>query len=193
MDGLDLTVWPCHPKGSWQRALAHRCAGLPVDDADAEALAKWDSHPATLNYDQSISGMVSKSMLLRQEQKVIGAVIDAATTVLDLHEVVGTHELARRIAGMPGVPNYARTTSILKATGTSNHEAHRLQGGNTRRRMYKRYIDNLSGKPGHFFTRRIDNFDKFIAERKAYRRAIGDRMKDNLQLRRRRKKESLDQ
>ena len=59
--------------------------------------------------------------------------------------------------------------------------------------MYKRYIDNLSGKPGHFFTRRMDNFDKFIAERKAYRRAIGERMKDNLQLRRRRKKESLDQ
>ena len=96
MDGLDLTVWPCHPKRSWQRALAHRCAGLPVDDADAEALAKWDSHPATLNYDQSLSGMVSKSMLLRQEQKVIGAVLDAATSVLDTDEVVGTDELARR-------------------------------------------------------------------------------------------------
>src|SRR5699024_10308508 len=145
------------------------------------------------NYDQSISGMVSKSMLLRQEQKVIGAVIDAATTVLDTEEVVGTDELARRIAGMPGVPNYARATSILKATGSSNHEAHRLEGGSTRRRMYKRYTDDLSGKPWHFFTRRMDNFDKFIAERKAYRRAICDRMKDNLQLRQRRKKESLNQ
>jgi len=36
MDGLDLNVWPCHPHGSWQRALAHKAMGLPVDDEDAK-------------------------------------------------------------------------------------------------------------------------------------------------------------
>lgn len=190
MDGLDLTVWPCHPHGSWQRALAHRCAGLPIDDADAEALAAWDNHPSTLTWSQTMDGVVSKNMLIRQEQQVIGAVIDAATTVLDIYEVVGSRELARRIAGMPGVPNITRTAAILKAAGPSNHEVHMLQGGNTRRRMYKCYIDNLSGHPGHFFTRRMDNFDKFIAESKANRRAIGARMRGNLQLGRPRKKES---
>lgn len=190
MDGLDLTVWPCHPHGSWQRALAHRCAGLPVDDADAEALAKWDNHPATLTWTQVRDGVVSKNALLREEQRVIGAVIDAATTVLSPSEVVGTYALARRIAGMPSVPNIDRTAAILKATGPSNHEVHMLQGGTTRRRVYKRYIDNLSGHPGHFFTRRMDNFDKFIAESKANRRAIGTRMRGNLQLGRPRKKES---
>lgn len=166
MDGLDLTVWPCHPLGSWQRALLHQSLGLPVDDADAAALAKWDRHPATLTWTQCMNGVVSKYTLLHQEQRVIGAVIDAATTVLSPSEVVGSRELARRIAGMPGVPHHNRTMAILKAAGPSNHEVHMLQGGTTRRRMYKRYIDNLSGRPGHFFTRRMDNFDKFIAARR---------------------------
>lgn len=193
MDGLDLTAWPCHPHGSWQRALAHRCAGLPVDDADAEALAKWDNHPAMLTPAEYKSGVVSKNALLREEQRVIGTVIDAATTVLDVNEGVGSYALARRIAGMPGVPNIDRTAALLKATGPSNHEVHMLQGGITRRRMYKRYIDNLSGRPGHFFTRRMDNFDTFIAESKANRRAIGARMRGNLQLGRPRKNKSYDQ
>lgn len=190
MEGLDLTVWPCHPQGSWQRALLHQSLGLPVDDADSAALAKWDRHPVTLTWTQCMNGVVSKYTLLHEEQRVIGAVIDAATTVLNPSEVVGSRELARRIAGMPGVPNIDRTAAILKAVGPSNHEVHMLQGGTTRRRMYKRYIDNLSGHPGHFFTRRMDNFDKFIAESKANRRAIGARMRGNLQLGRPRKKES---
>lgn len=193
MDGLDLTMWPCHPHGSWQRALLHQSLGLPVDDADAAALAKWDRHPVTLTWTQCRNGDVSKYTLLHQDERVIGAVIDAATTVLNTSEVVGSHELARRVAGMPGVPKINRTAAILRAFGPSNHEAHMLKGGTTRRRMYKRYIDNLSGRPGHFFTRRVHNFDTFIAESKAHRRSIGTRMRGNLQLGRPRKKESVNQ
>lgn len=44
MECLGLNMWPCHPRGSWQRALAHQAAGLPVDDVDAAALAVWDRH-----------------------------------------------------------------------------------------------------------------------------------------------------
>ena len=153
-------------------------------------MAAWDNHPSTLTWSQTMDGVISKNRLLRQEQQVIGAVIDAATSVLNPSEVVGTYKLARRIAGMLGVPNRNRTVAILKAAGPSNHEVHMLQGGTTRCRMYKRYIDNLSGHPGHFFTRRMDNFDKFVAESKANRRAIGARMRGNLQLGRPRKKES---
>lgn len=161
MDGLDLTMWPCHPRGSWQRALLHQGLGLPVDDDDAKALAAWDSHPATVKPPQTTSGVVTKAMLLQQERRVQGVVIDAATSVLSTKEVVDADELARRIAGMPGVPPIERTAAILKAVRPSNHGVNQLQGGKTRRRMYKRYIDNLGGKSGHFFTRRLDNFDRF--------------------------------
>lgn len=137
-------------QGSWQRALLHQSLGLPVDDADAKALAKWDRNPVTLTWTQCMNGVVSKYTLLHQEQRVIGAVTDAATTVLSPSEVVGSRELARRIAGMPGMPHHNRTMAMLKATGPSSHEVHMLQGGTTRRRMYKRYIDNLSGRPVHF-------------------------------------------
>ena len=193
MDGLDLTMWPCHPHGSWQRALLHQSLGLSVDDADAKALAEWDRHPATTSRDQSSNGVMSKYTLLRGQVRTIGAVIDAATAVLAPSEVVGAHELARRIAGMPGVPRIDRTVRLLKALPPSNHEVHMLKGGASCRRMYKRYIDNLSGRPGHFFTRRVHNFDTFVAEGKERRRAIGTRMRDNLQLGRPRKKESVNQ
>lgn len=131
--------------------------------------------------------------LVTSGETVIGPVIDAATTVLSPSEVVGSLEFARRVAGYAGVPNIDRTVAILKAAGPSNHEVHMLQGGTSRRRMYRRYIGNLSGRPGHFFSRRMGNFDKFIAEHEANCRAIGTRMRANLQLDRPQKKESVNQ
>lgn len=35
--------------------------------------------------------------------------------------------------------------------------------------LAKRYIDNLSGHPSHFFARQATDFDGLISERKAYR------------------------
>ncbi|GEM_PF-1625855 len=192
MNELDLTLWPYHPHGSWQRALLHQSLGLPVDDADTQALARWDWHPVTLTAGDYKSGVVSKTALLRQQLRVTGAVIDAATAVLDTSEVVGSHELARRVAGMPGVPPIDRTVGVLKACRPSNHTVNTLKGGTTRRRMYKRYIDTHSGRPGHFFTRRVGNFDRFIAESKVHRRDIGIRMRDNLQRGRPWKEESVN-
>ncbi|CAB0525987.1 hypothetical protein FRC0485_02327 [Corynebacterium diphtheriae] len=177
MDGLDLTVWPCHPHGSWQRALLHQSLGLPVDDADAAALAKWDRHPAV----QTKSGdLPSKRDLLRQLDAERLAVIEAACAAIEPGEVVGCWELARRIANQPGMPNKEARRDILKAISPS--VKHGL--------LHKRYIDNLSGRLGHFFAHRPSDFDRFITESKANRRAIGASMRGNLQLGRPRKKES---
>lgn len=189
MDGLDLTVWPCHPQGSWQRALLHQSLGLPVDDADAEALATWDRHMTvktkgvTGRRSHGRADLPSKKELLRQLAAEREAVIGAASAAIEPGEVVGCWELARRIAGQPGVPGREPSRDILKAISPSVE----------RGRLHKRYIDNISGKPGHFFARHPSDFDRFIAESKANRRAIGARMRDNLQLGRPRKKESVNQ
>lgn len=187
MDGLDLTVWPCHPQGSWQRALLHQSLGLPVDDADAKALAKWDRHPAKGDGDgltgrkcHGRADLPSKRELLRQLNAEREAVINAAHAAIEPGGVVGCWELARRIATQPGVPGREASRDILKAISPSVE----------RGRLHKRYIDNLSGHPGHFFAHRPSDFDTFIAESKANRRAIGARMRGNLQLGRPRKKES---
>ena len=77
--------------------------------------------------------------------------------------VVGTYKLARWIVGMPGVLNIDRTAAILKSAGQSYHEVHMLRVGTTRRRIFKRYIDNQGGHTGHFFARRNGIFDKSIS------------------------------
>lgn len=190
MDGLDLTMWPCHPHGSWQRALLHQSLGLPVDDADAAGLAKWDRHPVNGSGDgltgrrsHGRADLPSKRELLRQLAAEREAVIGAAHAAIEPGEVVGCWELARRVAAQPGTPSRETSRDILKAKPPSVE----------RGRLHKRYIDNIGGKPGHFFARRPSDFDRFIAESKANRRAIGTRMRDNLQLGRPRKKESVNQ
>lgn len=192
MDGLDLTIWPCHPHGTWQRALLHQSLGLPVDDADAKALAKWDRHMPMKTSGRGVprwqshgrADLPSKRTLLRQLAAEREAVINAAHAAIEPGEVVGCWELARRIAGQPGVPGREPIRGILKALPPSSGKG---------RYLCKRYIDDLNGRPGHFFARRPTDFDQFIAESKAHRRSIGTRMRGNLQLGRPRKKESVNQ
>ncbi|MBK4148034.1 hypothetical protein GWO65_03345 [Corynebacterium macginleyi] len=126
----------------------------------------------------------SKKELLRQLDAEREAVIDAAYAAIEPGEVVGCWELARRIAGQPGVPGRESTRGILKALPPSVGRG---------RYLCKRYIDGLSGHPGHFFARRPRDFDRFIAESKAHRRAIDARMRGDLQRGRPRKKESVNQ
>lgn len=191
MDGLDLTLWPCHPHGSWQRALLHQSLGLPVDDADAKALAKWDRH-MTMRTEGGVrrwqshgrADLPTKRELLRQLAAEREAVIGAAHAAIEPGEVVGCWELARRVAAQPGTPSRETSRDILKSLPPSSGKG---------RYLCKRYIDNIGGKPGHFFARRPSDFDRFIAESKANRRAIGTRMRGNLQLGRPRKKESVNQ
>lgn len=190
MDGLDLTMWPCHPHGSWQRALLHQSLGLPVDDADAKALAKWDRHPVVKTsgvrrwQSHGRADLPSKRELLLQLAAEREAVINAAHAAIEPGEVVGCWELARRIASQPGVPGREPTRVILKSLPPSSGKG---------RYLCKRYNDDRNGRPGHFFARRPSDFDRFIAESKAHRRAIGARMRGNLQLGRPRKKESVNQ
>lgn len=190
MDRLDLTVWPCHPLGSWQRALLHQSLGLPVDDTDAAALAKWDRHPVVKTsgvrrwQSHGRGDLPSKMELLRQLDAEREAVINAAHAAIEPGEVVGCWELAHRIASQPGVPGREPTRVILKAFPPCSGEGVYL---------CKRYIDELSGHPGHFFAHRPSDFDRFIAESKAHRRAIGARMRGNLHFGRLRKKESVNQ
>ena len=188
MTGLDLTVWPCHPPGSWQRALAYQVAGLPVEDADARALAAWDRRPVT-GEASTAPGLASKYTMLRQQRGIQKAVASAIVGAIEPGEVVGSFELARRIAGKPGVPPIDQTTEILKAMRPSNGNA---PSALSRRngRVFKRYIDNLGGKPGHFFARKPSDLDRFTEQRRAYRRDIGERMRNNLQLGRPRKRAS---
>ena len=81
-------------------------------------------------------------------------------------EVVGCRELARRVAGDPDMPSRAEVADVLKS----------LKPGRGYAGLTKRYIDNLSGHPGHFFARHERDFDIFIARRKAYRAEIGRRV-----------------
>ena len=157
MDGLDLKVWPCHPHGSWQRALAHKAMGLPVDDEDAKALAAWDKEGKNAHVKQS---------RIKQHRQCVAHVAAAARELIEPGEVVGCYELARRVAGAPDMPSRAEVVDVLKA----------LKPGRSYGGLTKRYIDNLSGHPGHFFARHERDFDIFIARRKAYRAEIGRRV-----------------
>lgn len=157
MDGLDLKVWPCHPHGSWQRALAHKAVGLPVDDADAKALAVWDKEAKTA---------LGKKALIKKHRQYVAYVVAAARGHIEPREVVGCRELARRVAGAPDMPSRAEVADVLKS----------LKPGRSYGGLTKRYIDNLSGHPGHFFARHERDFDIFIAQRKAYRAEIGRRV-----------------
>lgn len=157
MDGLDLKVWPCHPHGSWQRALAHKAMGLPVDDEDAKALAAWDKEGKNAHVKQS---------RIKQHRKYVARVAAAARGHIEPREVVGCFELARRVARDPDMPSRAEVVDVLKA----------LKPGRSYGGLTKRYIDNLSGHPGHFFARRERDLDIFIAQRKAYRAEIARRI-----------------
>ena len=157
MDGLDLKVWPCHPHGSWQRALAHKAVGLPVDDADAKALAAWDKEGKNAHVKQS---------RIKQHRQCVAHVAAAARELIEPGEVVGCYELARRVAGAPDMPSRAEVVDVLKS----------LKPGRNYGGLTKRYIDNLSGHPGHFYARHDRDFDIFIARRKAYRAEIGRRV-----------------
>lgn len=157
MDGLDLKVWPCHPHGSWQRALAHQAAGLPVDDADAKALAVWDKKG---------KNALGKKALIKKHRKYVAYVVAAARSHIGPREVVGCRELARRVAQAPDMPSRAEVVDVLKS----------LKPGRNYGGLTKRYIDNLSGHPGHFYARHDRDFDIFIARRKAYRAEIGRRV-----------------
>lgn len=156
MDGLDLKVWPCHPHGSWQRALAHQAVGLPVDDADAKALAVWDKEGKTAHVKQS---------LIKKHRKYVAHVAAAARELIEPGEVVGCYELARRVAQDPDMPARVEVVDVLKS----------LKPGRGYAGLTKRYIDNLSGHPGHFYARCESDFDIFIAQRKAYRAEIARR------------------
>ena len=157
MDGLDLKVWPCHPHGSWQRALAHKAMGLPVDDADAKALAAWDKEGKNAHVKQS---------LIKQHRQYVARVAAAARGHIEPREVVGCFELARRVARDPDMPARREVVDVLKS----------LKPGRSYGGLTKRYIDNLSGHPGHFFARRERDLDIFIAQRKAYRGEIARRI-----------------
>lgn len=157
MDGLDLNVWPCHPHGSWQRALAHKAMGLPVDDEDAKALAAWDKEGKNAHVKQS---------LIKQHRQYVARVAAAARSHIEPQEVVGCFQLARRVAGDPQMPARGEVVEVLKS----------LRPGRSYGGLTKRYIDNLSGHPGHFFARRERDLDIFIAQRKAYRGEIARRI-----------------
>lgn len=157
MDGLDLNVWPCHPHGSWQRALAHKAMGLPVDDEDAKALAAWDKEGKNAH---------GKKALIEKHTKYVAYVTAAARGHIEPREVVGCFELARRVARDPQMPARGEVVEVLKS----------LRPGRSYGGLTKRYIDNLSGHPGHFFARRERDLDIFIAQRKAYRAEIGRRV-----------------
>ena len=131
MDGLDLNVWPCHPHGSWQRALAHKAMGLPVDDEDAKALAAWDKEGKNAHVKQS---------RIKQHRQYMARVAAAARSHIEPREVVGCFELARRVAGAPDMPARGEVVDVLKS----------LKPGRSYGGLTKRYIDNLSGHPGHF-------------------------------------------
>ena len=156
MDGLDLKVWPCHPHGSWQRALAHQAMKLPVDDADAKALAAWDKEAKTA---------LGKRSLIKQHRQYVARVAAAARGHIEPREVVGCRELARRVAQAPDMPSRAEVADVLKS----------LKPGRSYGGLTKRYIDNLSGHPGHFFARHDRDFDRFISQRKDYRAEIARR------------------
>ncbi len=182
MDGLDLTVWPCHPVGSWQRALAHQAAGLPVDGADAEALAKWDRHPANPRPVARANDPRCKTDHIREHNDVVAAVVDAARGAIEPGEVVGCWALSSRIADQPGMPSRKAIRDILKALPPNMRSS----------RVLKRYINNLSGRPGHFFALKSHDFDRFIATRRAHRRATGRRMRHNLKLGQQRKESTTN-
>ena len=157
MDGLDLNVWPCHPHGSWQRALAHKAMGLPVDDEDAKALAAWDKEGKNAH---------GKKALIEKHNEYVAHVTAAARGHIEPREVVGCFQLARRVAGDPDMPARGEVVEVLKS----------LRPGRSYGGLTKRYIDNLSGHPGHFFARHERDFDIFIAQRKAYRAEIARRI-----------------
>ena len=72
---------------------------------------------------------------------------------------------ARRVAQAPDMPSRAEVADVLKS----------LKPGRSYGGLTKRYIDNLSGHPGHFFARHDRDFDRFISQRKAYRAEIARR------------------
>lgn len=156
MDGLDLKVWPCHPHGSWQRALAHQAMKLPVDDADAKALAAWDKEG---------KNALGKQSLIKKHRQYVAHVVAAARELIKPGEVVGCYELARRVARDPDMPARGEVVDVLKS----------LKPGRGYAGLTKRYIDNLSGHPGHFYARCESDFDRFISQRKAYRAEIARR------------------
>ena len=128
MDGLDLKVWPCHPHGSWQRALAHKAVGLPVDDADAKALAAWDKEGKNAHVKQS---------RIKQHRQCVAHVAAAARELIEPGEVVGCYELACRVAGAPDMPSRAEVVDVLKS----------LKPGRNYGGLTKRYICLLYTSP----------------------------------------------
>lgn len=145
---LDLNVWPCHPHGTWQRALAHYAAGLPLDAADAKALDEWDRHPLRVIGPHRHNRLPFKADVIRRDNRINHAVLTTAFSVIEPGEVLGRQELTRRVAARPDMPGYARTRRILYAVPPN-------AGGP----LYKKYVD-APGGPQHLFARRPTDIDR---------------------------------
>lgn len=158
--GLDLTVWPCHPVGTWQRALTYRAAGLIPEQDDARALEQWSQHTDYVRRRACVT-----------LYKTTTAVRRAAVAALEPGEVVGADKLARRITGAPGVPHCNRTTALLKAVAPYvPGERVSLGGGGG---LHKAYMPKLGGRPGHYFTLDPANFPVFAQAKLDNARRIG--------------------
>ncbi|WP_115685275.1 hypothetical protein [Corynebacterium senegalense] len=165
MAAFDYHEAPCHAPGTWQRALASLAAGCTPEPADASALAVWDRNPGIPTAAQLERGMPTKAELVRAQNSLRRRVVTAAVGALDKGEVVGSRTLARRIANMPGIPGVKHTTQLLMAL-PPEYTLYARNGG----QLTKRYITNIGGKPGHFFSRSARNFEPFIATRLEQRR-----------------------
>ncbi|MDN8620320.1 hypothetical protein Q0N36_06975 [Corynebacterium kefirresidentii] len=116
-------------------------------------------------WDKEGKNALGKQSLIKQHRQYVARVAAAARRHIEPREVVGCFELARRVAQDPDMPARDEVVDVLKSLKPG-----RRYGGIT-----KRYIDNLSGHPGHYYAQRQCDIDTFIAQRKAYRAEIARR------------------
>lgn len=155
MPELDLHLWPCHPVGTWQRALVFQCAGLEPEHADAVDLERLNR----LSEHARRAEVVAARRLTTRVRR-------AAERALAPGEVLGVNNLALRIKSTDGLPGYHTCKAVLKALSPHNeHDDADLVGKG--HQLFKVYRDDLGARPSHLFARHPDDVDAYAARRMA--------------------------
>lgn len=169
-DGLDPNMFPVHPPGTWESALATLSAGYRPTPEDIKALRHWSKNtPATERF-----------AYLRRQRKTRLEVTAAARDVMARREVLPLSTLERRIhAHLDGRYTHPTITGILTAVTTPVMLDAEVQDGiQPVAHLYRQFYTVL-GKHVHYFSRSRRDLEAYPVKAYAARQDVGRRWGDS--------------
>ena len=150
--GPDTNIHPCHPVGTWQRALLFQSLGFHATPEDLAALSAWDSRPPPTRRATGAADYRRRNKMLER-----------AVEVLEPDEVVSIEELADRLEPLASDMDRHQIETHLRSTDG-------YTSPNPRRRPYRACVVDGEGRHTHIFSNNYNQLAAAIVSRRPARR-----------------------